>query len=397
MVNKQSVKKAYFTLVEVSCGGLLFLTALKYYVIYGYLLHTPLTSLMLDKSRDFKIDRNSSMSNYTYSCKGEVAPPRLKIQAECERVSRRLIGHTDVIAKLCGPPDNIDVQKVTPEILDKLSREWEDTNVYIKMIHVASSPLEGPYQSSPIVLRDKALRQWTGGDFHAFIVIATSDNVHLAFEKNRSGIYVSRIATNIDRPLFTVVLYFGADVRSEPLTNICRGSICGCDPDRGTGYLMQNLTVFLKSELNRSYSFLYDNCQSFAKRIFEEVMNETVWDPLPPTHALFDSGLEYYIELVVEVSMLFNNILVYFLTLKEGRKHIKFVCFAYILWLTSTDVSKICMNLSLIPNYFAKIFISVNFLLRPNFSEIFLLWTTSSIFLTVLVCLLGFGILISHI
>ena len=287
----------------------------------------------------------------TYECPYITAPPRSHVMKE-NPFARR--------------PDNMVVQEVTHKYLEELSRELEGKNIFIRRIYIGSSPLERPYQSSAIALKEKVRRQWAGVDFHAFIAFMTSDDTHWALEKNASGIYVSSVAHRFEPEPVTVILYVGTVDRVEPLTSFCTAYVCDYCPHHRIGYPLENLTHFLKSEVGRNYSLLYDNCQNFAKRVFDEVIKENIWEPLPVIYFFFDRNVETFINVVVEVSILANNIFIMaFFTLKEGRNLIKYVCCVYIIWLTSTDISMVNLNTSLsIHDYLAMILLSINFLIR---------------------------------
>ena len=365
------IGKAFFTFVRIFCYPfcylLIFATGINYYAILTHHYQIPLTSLMLDKSKDFRTMRDSNISNYTYLCPFDSAPPRSQLEKNPFSVR----------------PHNMVVQEVTHKYLEELSRDLEGKNIFINKIYIGSSPLEGSYQSSHIALREKVRRQWAGFDFHAFIAFMTSDNTHWALEKNKSGIYVSSVARRFEcegEPT-TIILYFGTGVRAEPLTNLCFGYICNCYPHRRIGYPIKNLTLFLRKELDRRYSIFYDNCQSFAKRTFEEVIKDKIWDPLPLIYLFFDSTVEMCFDLVVVILILINNFLAWaHFMLVEVRKHIKFVCCAYIVWTTSTDISKVFPFLT--PDFFVRIFLGIHFLLWSKLGEVLLLLKTLCIIST---------------
>ena len=366
---RKVIEIAYFSLVVICCAVLVFFSIFRFYVMLSPHAPTQLTSLMLDKGKDFSIGRVSSKSNYTFLCPNpiNIAPLRSEIEQSCD-------DSEDIFKNTI---DQMVVRKLTQEYLDELSRDLNGKDVYIDNIYVLTSPLEGPYRSSPIAIKEKALRQWTGVDFHAFIVLTSSNNSiqtgsnksiiqsHWALDKNGSGLYVSWIPDTNSLPFYTVIPFFGNVLRSEPVSNPCLGWIADCYLTTSlTGYPMENLTVFLKNELNRPYSLLFDNCQSFSKRLFVEVIKENIWDPLPPLYFLFDGSVEYYITLAVEVSIFINNIVVS-TCCKNNEKLVTYVCLGYAFWLISLGFSKIFMApIGLIPSYFGWIFLRVIFLLK---------------------------------
>ena len=367
MINKE---KAYFNVVKGCCFLLILVTTSKYYLMFDRHNHIRMTLSMSEKSTGFKDRRLSNNSNYTYECPFVTAPPRSHVLKE---------------NPFAGRPDNMVVQNVTHKYLEELDRDLQGKNIFIKRIYIGSSPLEGPYQSSAISHRKIMRRQWAGIDFHAFIAFMTSDNTHWALDKNDSGIYVSSVAGRIEPEPVTVILYVGTVDRVEPLTSFCTAYVCDYCPHHRIGYPLENLTHFLKSEVDRKYCLLFDNCQNFAKRVFDEVTKENIWEPLPLIYFFFDRTVEKFISVVVEVSIFANNIFIMaFLTLKEGRKHIKFVCCAYIVWTTSTDISKVDL---FSPDYFARIFLSIHFLLRSKFGEILLILKILCIISLILFCL----------
>ena len=180
-------------------------------------------------------------------------------------------------------------------------------------------------------------------------------------------------------------------VRADPLTMMCQAQLTDCDGS--TSYPLKNLTAFLRNEIHRPYNLLYDNCQSFTKRLFDEVVKENIWDPLPPFYFLFDSGIEYFFSLMMELAIVFKSILACTLC-KGDRKHLKFVCFTYVFWLTTTDISKVCLEASIIPNLFTRTFIGMNYLFESKVSDVFLLGKCPSFLLTFIVCFGSFWMLL---
>ena len=367
---RRVIEITYFTLVVTCCTVLVFFSLFRFYVMLSSHAPTQLTSLILDKGRDFSYERVSSKSNYTYSCPNpiKIAPSKSEIEQDCDD-SEDIFRHTF---------DQMVVRELTQEYLDELSRDWKGKDFYINNIYVLTSPLEGPYRSSPIAIKEKAMRQWTGVDFHAFIVLTSRNNSiqtgsdkcnmvqsHWAFDKNGSGLYVSWIHDITSSPIYTVIPFFGNVLRSEPVSSPCWGYIADCHLTTSlTGYPMENLTVFLKNELNRPYSLLFDNCQSFSKRLFVEVIKENIWDPLPPLYFLFDGSVENYINFAVKVSILVNNIVVS-TCCKNSEKLVTYVFLGYAFWLTSLWFSEIFVApIDLIFNYSVWIFLKVIILLN---------------------------------
>ena len=375
---RKVIEMAYSTLVSICCVILGFLTLYKYYVILSPDSTTRLTSMMFNQG-DFSDENISTKSNYTYVC--PKPSPKVVLMAEREQECACSCAARRFRESNINVTEEMIVRKLTHEYLEELSMDWKGKEIQINNIYVMSSPLEGPFQSSPISLKEKVRGQWTGVDFHAFIVLTAMDKrwinqkndiafelmneSHWALDKNASGLYVSWINGKNVGALYTVMPYFGRVLRAEPLTYLCIGWIANCNQATSlAGYPMENLTMFLKNELDRPYSLLYDNCQSFSKRLFVEVIKENIWDPLPPSYFILDGSIEYYITFAVELSILINKIAVSTCCMNSKRL-VTYVFLGYAFWLTSLGLTKIFMApIGLIPNYFGWIFIRAIFLLK---------------------------------
>ena len=65
--------------------------------------------------------------------------------------------------------------------------------LHITHIAVYKTPLDGIYRSSPSKMREAFGKQWTSVDYHAFVLLKTSEGkVCLSLEKQRDGIYIGK-------------------------------------------------------------------------------------------------------------------------------------------------------------------------------------------------------------
>ena len=111
---------------------------------------------------------------------------------------------------------HFDVRKLSLEYIDHLERSWEGKNNKIWWVSVLSTPLE--YHSSPTFVSTRTSQQLTGGDYHAFIVLATTDGAFWSLDKNRSGIYIQSTSPS-DRCVPPLIgSYFSTALRATPVT-----------------------------------------------------------------------------------------------------------------------------------------------------------------------------------
>ena len=357
----------YCIAVAFCCIVLFAFTVFRYAVMLSSKYHAPLTSLSLDKNREVRNEYMSNTSNYTYQCPNPNPDYVALTRSELEQNF-----HDPEIYR-----SDIVVRKVTHDYLDEFSHRWKGKGTFISNLGILSSPLNDIYQSLPKRLEEMARRQWTGLDYHAFVYFITSSRssyssvaTHWAVDRNASGLYISSIDGTYSTGKFFVI-YFGQVPRREPLTYLCTGWIGDCylnTSDELAGYPIENLTGFLRNELDRPYSLLYDNCQSFSKRLFKEIIGETIWEPLPPWYTLFDGSIEYKIDSAVETLILILCFFIVKTSLQNNQKLIvstSILTLTYFSWLSSRGYSKIFMDpIGQIPDYLPWIFVNSAFLFR---------------------------------
>ena len=131
--------------------------------------------------------------------------------------------------------------------------------------HVAvfKTPLEGIYRKSNESLREAIGRQWTSVDYHAFVVMTTSFGICLSFEKQQDGIYIGR------SPWYENLVYY--------MENSPRKSPVDLVLEDDSDYSLSRLMVLIEDEKS-GYSATDDNCQHFAKRIFDKVALNKTWE-----------------------------------------------------------------------------------------------------------------------
>ena len=141
--------------------------------------------------------------------------------------------------------------------------------------HVAiyKTPLDGIYRSSPSKMRDSFRKQWTSVDYHAFVVMKTNCGVCVSLEKQRDGIYVGKS---------TCYEYMVWGMQSSPRPLPVELVI-----EDSSTFTLYNLLGILKNEC-RDYSATNDNCQHFAKRIFDKISSKKSWQYAGPKEYLYE-------------------------------------------------------------------------------------------------------------
>ena len=129
------------------------------------------------------------------------------------------------------------------QLLEKM-KEIIDASEYIEKIWVYKKPLSS-WQLTQVLLH------------HQFVVLETSD-WWWSIEKNGEGITIQR-----SKKLSYVKDYYRRTKRIKPIEEV--------NSDQGQ-MKMKDLIEFLyqENELNKPYHFMNENCQHFAKRIFDK-------------------------------------------------------------------------------------------------------------------------------
>ena len=138
----------------------------------------------------------------------------------------------------------------------------------IEKISVLSAPLAASFRSSKPSIRSRLRLQLFGMDYHAFVVLKTNDGLWWSLEKMPDGIYVSR--GNIPE---SVIFCFGDEVRPEP---VCVLAVDDSDSSLQDIFHRVNHILKTKSE----YDVMKNNCQHFAKEIFNKFAKHNTWEPI---------------------------------------------------------------------------------------------------------------------
>ena len=176
--------------------------------------------------------------------------------------------------------------------------------VKLKKIRIYSSPLEASFGSSSFSLRENFQRQFTPIDYHAFIVFETDDGRWCSLDKMRDGIYVSWSSECEESVMFN----FGEEFRALPIRLL--------EADTANANLADVFILVTDIGARKGfYSFMNNNCQDFAKEVFNKYAKLKTWDPLKIIDVLNPAKWLSYERLPFLLLMIFIAILgeIYFL------------------------------------------------------------------------------------
>ena len=294
----------YSVLISLLCGLIVSASLSKYaIVVYYYFNYPHMPSSLAKNSEQLFFDEKKTAVKYFN--KPYVIKPTFSVP-------------------------HVDARTLTDEYVDLLERAWEGMDIEIRWIGVLSSPLDDIYQSSHASVSEILRRVWTGGDYHAFIVLYTSDGMFWALDKDREGIHLSWTTVLGYDPINTVMKCRDSKtLRAVPITILSQASTYN------QTYAVKKLGHFLREELSRTYGILSDNCQDFSSRLINEVTQMDVWQPTPKLHLLFSKELESNAIVLLEVFVEINLIILVLLGNVRTRRKAKCLCIAYICWITS--------------------------------------------------------------
>ena len=161
-------------------------------------------------------------------------------------------------------------------------------SVYLKNVGVYSAPLEAFYRSSTLSFRKNFQLQITPIDYHAFIVIETDYGEYGgsrwgSLERQTDGVYVSW-CSHERRPDGTyascsedcresVISYFNGELRPLPVRCIVK--------DEANADIGEVCVRIAHIDNHKDhYSVMNNNCQDFAKEVFNKYATLKTWDPL---------------------------------------------------------------------------------------------------------------------
>ena len=175
----------------------------------------------------------------------------------------------------------------------------------VKRISIYSTPLSAPFESSKPGIRSYLQRQFSPVDYHAFIVIETSDGMWWALDKIREGVFVSW-----GRSRDSVLFHFNREPRATPVHWIAQDS---------STVSIGRIVKYLKHVLPQNfYEPFKSNCQHFTKEIFDKFAERDTWKLTTPTDltsplTLFTDGgnpfyiMLYYTSFLYELYLLLND------------------------------------------------------------------------------------------
>ena len=172
-----------------------------------------------------------------------------------------------------------------------IGANYEELIKYPIVTHIAicKSPLEALYSKSPSVIKENSPNQYTTVDYHAFVVLKTNIGIYLTLEKSRDSIYISN-GTLKNGPICEL----SASTRNLPVEHIIEDE---CK------YALSELIELFKEEDTREYKLTRDNCQHFAKRIFDKVARFKYWEPVTAQEYIFYWLFLFFIIIIIIFSI----------------------------------------------------------------------------------------------
>ena len=138
----------------------------------------------------------------------------------------------------------------------------------INLIGVFSSPLSAPFGSSTTTVRGYLQQQFLPFDYHAFVVLETSEGKFCAVEKQTDGIHISW-SDCIESVLFN----FDKESRPLPIKLLIE--------DKSNSNLYDVMQC-LKHNIPQNLYDVDQQCQHFAKEIFGKFAAVKFWDASLP-------------------------------------------------------------------------------------------------------------------
>ena len=141
--------------------------------------------------------------------------------------------------------------------------------VKLRNIQVYSSPLEASFGNLSLSFRKNFQLQITPIDYHAFIVFETDDDRWCSLDKMRDGIYVSWSSECEE----SVIYNFDGEFRALPVRRL--------DTDAAAADLAEVFIRVVHIDARKGfYSPIDNNCQDFAKEVFNRYAQLKTWEPL---------------------------------------------------------------------------------------------------------------------
>ena len=158
--------------------------------------------------------------------------------------------------------------------------------LFITHVAVYKTPLDGIYRSSGPNIRRVFGKQWTSVDFHAFVVLETNDSgLFLCLEKQHDGIYIGKSSSKND--LISEKLPFS---RKPPVSLVIE--------DSSDNFPVRRLFKNIENQFS-GYNPADDNCQHFAKRIFDKIASRKTWKYTGPREYLYEKCIILILSLIL--------------------------------------------------------------------------------------------------
>ncbi|KAL5250519.1 hypothetical protein ACHWQZ_G016304 [Mnemiopsis leidyi] len=161
-------------------------------------------------------------------------------------------------------------ENVTTENVSKIFEKYLREDSTLQSVAVYSCPLNTPFSSSKVTVKNHVQRQYSSVDYHAFVVFSSSSGVWMALDKMKDGVYVSW-GGNLSAVLFN----FEGESRPRPLRLLIKD-----DSNTTSSELIHHLKELLSSNV---YNLIRQNCQHFSKKMFDKHAIGHSWDFATPS------------------------------------------------------------------------------------------------------------------
>ena len=159
-----------------------------------------------------------------------------------------------------------NTRQITADNIEELFRHnsWGYDTAVIKTIAVCSTQLSAPFQSYTPTVRSFLQRQFLPVDYHAFVVLQTNDQKWWAVDKMKDGIFIS-CGTSFQ----SVAHYFKKEPHVNPVLKLVKDQ-----SDSSLNKIVRRLKGIVK---HNRYDAIENNCQHFAKEIFNKFAEDKTW------------------------------------------------------------------------------------------------------------------------
>ena len=215
----------------------------------------------------------------------EILPSKNIAPSVTKSLYMNLVTFNDNTVRFCGTADSCEILQLHSKL---------------DYIAVYSTPLEAPFASSTSTIRKMIQRQFFPVDYHAFVVFRTANGKWHAVDKMRDGVYMS-YGESKDSVLF----YFNQEARPRPVKLMIN------DTSSSEEYDLYRV-LSRKMKYNPGYDIIENNCQRFAKELFDKFASLKWWNYTPiteltsPVHHLITNGYKFFRYVAVLCDLYFS-------------------------------------------------------------------------------------------